>query len=91
MQLTRDSIFRCCSCNCQRDKNKANNQKNSIYNVNNNNSNADVWSSSGKRKVADEGCQTLSTGDIVITKMYFQEDLDKMSEKVITASPKKTA
>lgn len=87
----RDSLFRCCNCNCQRDKNKANNQKNSIYNVNNNNSNMDVWSSSGKRKVTDEGCQTLSTGDIVITKMYFQEDQDKMSEKVITASPKKTA
>lgn len=79
--------FRCCNCNCQRDKNKANNQKNNIYNVNNNNSNTDLWLSNKKTME----CQTLSTGDIVITKMYFQEEQDKLNEKVITASPKKIA
>lgn len=37
----------------------------------------------------DEACQTLSTGDIVITKIFFTEDQDKAQEKTLTSSPKK--
>lgn len=40
---------------------------------------------------ADAGCQTLSTGDIVIMKVYFKEDPDKGSERVIVSSPKRNA
>lgn len=39
----------------------------------------------------DEACQTLSTGDIVITKIFFKEDQDKAPEKVILSTPNKTA
>lgn len=35
----------------------------------------------------DVSCQTLSTGDIVITKIHFQEDQDKQS-KILISSPK---
>lgn len=37
----------------------------------------------------DVGCQTLSTGDIVIMKVHFKEDSDKGSERVII--PKRNA
>jgi hypothetical protein len=37
----------------------------------------------------EAACQTLSTGDIVITKIYFKEDQDKQPEKVITSSPRR--
>ncbi|GAB0089948.1 5'-Nucleotidase, C-terminal [Sergentomyia squamirostris] len=37
----------------------------------------------------DEACQTLSTGDIVITKIFFKEDQEKAQEKILTSSPKK--
>lgn len=37
----------------------------------------------------DQACQTLSTGDIVITKIYFIEDQEKGKEKIMTPSPKK--
>lgn len=40
---------------------------------------------------ADVGSQTLSTGDIVIMKVYFKEDQDKGSERVIVSSPKRNA
>jgi hypothetical protein len=39
----------------------------------------------------EAACQTLSTGDIVITKIYFKEDQDKQPEKVITSSPRRNA
>lgn len=39
----------------------------------------------------DAACQTLSTGDIVITKIFFKEDQVKGPEKVIVSSPKKIA
>lgn len=38
----------------------------------------------------DAGCQTLSTGDIVIMKVYFKEDQEK-GERVIVSSPKRSA
>ncbi|XP_059613250.1 uncharacterized protein LOC132259574 [Phlebotomus argentipes] len=37
----------------------------------------------------DEACQTLSTGDIVITKIFFKEDQEKAQEKILTSSLKK--
>jgi hypothetical protein len=37
----------------------------------------------------EAACQTLSTGDIVITKIYFKEDQDKLPEKVIVSSPRR--
>lgn len=39
----------------------------------------------------DEASQTLSTGDIVITKIFFKEDQDKEPEKVILSSTNKIA
>jgi hypothetical protein len=36
----------------------------------------------------DEACQTLSTGDIVITKIFFKEDQDEAAEKVILSTRK---
>lgn len=36
----------------------------------------------------DAACQTLSTGDIVITRIFFTED-EKEKERTITSSPKK--
>lgn len=41
-----------------------------------------------KSKV-DATCQTLSTGDIVITKVFFKEEVDKANQKVLLSSPKK--
>lgn len=37
----------------------------------------------------DEASQTLSTGDIVITKIYFKENQDKVEEKTLVPSYKK--
>lgn len=37
----------------------------------------------------DESCQTLSTGNIVITNIFFNEEAEKNQEKVLTSSPKK--
>ena len=42
------------------------------------------------RYVAEVGCQTLSTGDIVITKVYFPEGDTSASDICLTPSPKKT-
>ena len=43
-----------------------------------------AYSSRAAKK--DAACQTLSTGDIVITKIFFKEDQDKQ-EKVLISSP----
>ncbi|XP_055921597.1 uncharacterized protein LOC129952797 [Eupeodes corollae] len=40
---------------------------------------------------ADASSQTLSTGDIVITKIFFQEEQEKAKEKVLTSSPRRSA
>lgn len=45
---------------------------------------------SGNNK-SDAGSQTLSTGDIVIMKVYFKEDQEKGPERVIVSSPKRSA
>lgn len=37
----------------------------------------------------EEASQTLSTGDIVITKIYFKENQDKGEEKTLVPSQKK--
>jgi exonuclease 3'-5' domain-containing protein 1 len=37
---------------------------------------------------ADVACQTLSTGDIVITRIFFIEE-EKEREKTLTSSPKR--
>lgn len=41
------------------------------------------------RAMVDGACQTLSTGDIVITKVFFKEEQDRTNQKVLTSSPKK--
>ncbi|XP_067631476.1 uncharacterized protein egl [Eurosta solidaginis] len=41
-------------------------------------------------KLIDSTTQTLSTGDIVITKIFFQDEQGKPKEKVLTSSPKRT-
>ncbi|XP_063234532.1 egalitarian protein homolog [Bacillus rossius redtenbacheri] len=38
--------------------------------------------------VSDAACQTLSTGDVVITRIFFKEE-ERELEKTITASPRK--
>ncbi|XP_054740196.1 uncharacterized protein LOC129245821 [Anastrepha obliqua] len=40
-------------------------------------------------KLVDAASQTLSTGDIVITKIFFQDEQGKQKEKVLTSSPKR--
>lgn len=90
----------CCTCNCHGDKSISINQGTNNFfrnNINNNNSTvSNIWSNQPQRSNnwtsgIDEGCQTLSTGDIVITKIYFKEDQEKGPEKVIVSSPKKIA
>ncbi|XP_029725728.1 uncharacterized protein LOC109417065 isoform X2 [Aedes albopictus] len=39
-----------------------------------------------KAEMKEAGCQTLSTGDIVITKIFFKEEQDKKPEKTLTSS-----
>lgn len=61
----------------------------------NNNAVSSIWANQPPRTRnshgIDEECQTLSTGDIVITKIYFSKDQDEAPEKVIMSSPKKIA
>lgn len=47
-----------------------------------------VRSKSETKDDNDVACQTLSTGDIVITKIWFTEE-EKEREKTLTSSPKK--
>lgn len=42
-----------------------------------------------KTAMVDGSCQTLSTGDIVITKVFFKEEKDRSNQKVLISSPKK--
>lgn len=44
---------------------------------------------SGVKSVVEAGCQTLSTGDIVITKVFFPEGDSSASDICLTPSPKK--
>lgn len=39
-----------------------------------------------RAEMKEAGCQTLSTGDIVITKIFFKEELDKKPEKTLSSS-----
>lgn len=70
-----------CHCNCHSshsvgaDKANLSNQKVLVRNKLNTNK--------------DEASQTLSTGDIVITKIYFKENQDKVEEKTLVPSAKK--
>ncbi|XP_065370566.1 uncharacterized protein egl [Calliphora vicina] len=48
-----------------------------------------VNSDKGQVKMNDAASQTLSTGDIVITKIIFEDEHDKAKEKVLTSSPKR--
>jgi exonuclease 3'-5' domain-containing protein 1 len=38
------------------------------------------------KETKEAACQTLSTGDIVITKIFFKEDQDKKQEKIISST-----
>lgn len=42
-----------------------------------------------KVEMKEAGCQTLSTGDIVITKIFFKEEQDKKPEKTLSGSAKR--
>lgn len=42
-----------------------------------------------KAEMKEAGCQTLSTGDIVITKIFFKEEQDKKPEKTLSGSAKR--
>ncbi|XP_055319841.1 uncharacterized protein LOC129577220 [Sitodiplosis mosellana] len=83
-QFIKTEPKRCCLCNCQNNKVQMNNQRNINLNATNNH----VLGSNVK---LDAGCQTLSTGDIVIMKVYFKEDQEKGTERVIVSSPKRCA
>ncbi|XP_037820577.1 uncharacterized protein LOC119609745 [Lucilia sericata] len=48
-----------------------------------------VNSDKGQVKMIDAASQTLSTGDIVITKIIFEDEHEKAKEKVMTSSPKR--
>lgn len=48
-----------------------------------------VNSNKGQVKMIDAASQTLSTGDIVITKIIFEDEHEKAKEKVLTSSPKR--
>ena len=65
-------------CNCHESSNKVAN-----------NSSLPAAAEANKKRKIDEACQTLSTGDIVITKIFFKEELEKSNQKVLTSSPKK--
>lgn len=77
-------IYRCCSCNCHGVEQSF--VKPKFKSVN---SRLTVAERINGR--IDEACQTLSTGDIVITKIFFKEDQDKTPEKVILSSTNKVA
>ncbi|EEB12082.1 conserved hypothetical protein [Pediculus humanus corporis] len=64
-----------CTCNCHDD----------FYDSSNRQS-----ESTTRGDNEDVGCQTLSTGDIVITKIWFTEE-EKEREKTLLFSPKKSA
>lgn len=68
-----------CHCNCHSagGGDKANGPNQKVLQKNKFNSNK------------DEGSQTLSTGDIVITKIYFKENQEKGEEKTLVPSQKK--
>ncbi|XP_017472530.1 PREDICTED: uncharacterized protein LOC108363624 [Rhagoletis zephyria] len=63
-----------CNCNCERSSTPT------IRLVNN---------EKKAVKSIDSASQTLSTGDIVITKIFFQDEQGKPKEKVLTSSPKR--
>lgn len=42
------------------------------------------------KQSANAACQTLSTGDIVITKVFFQEEADRSPQKVLHSSSAQT-
>lgn len=48
-----------------------------------------ITNSTNTTNKKDESCQTLSTGNIVITNIFFTEEAEKNQEKVLTSSPKK--
>ncbi|XP_066997436.2 myosin heavy chain, non-muscle isoform X4 [Anabrus simplex] len=75
-QVGRNSEGVCCTCNCHNNKSSVDNQNKKNRNECNN-------------VVASEvACQTLSTGDIVITRIFFTEE-EKEREKTLTSSPKR--
>jgi len=41
--------------------------------------------------VVGSSAQTLSTGDIVVTKIFFQDEHEKAQEKFLMSSPKRAA
>lgn len=81
-----DSSAACCLCKCHMNVNSNINSINNVHLENTVNRNAfDVNNGPADLHKSNVGSQTLSTGDIVITKIHFREE-DKASEKVLEAS-----
>lgn len=82
------SSDRCCGCKCH-EKSRSSGQSSSDCGIM-----LSAETASSKTTVNcsgsahDAACQTLSTGDIVITTIYFTQE-EKDREKTLTASPKK--
>uniref|UniRef100_A0A0K8TLD3 Putative exonuclease n=1 Tax=Tabanus bromius TaxID=304241 RepID=A0A0K8TLD3_TABBR len=85
LQIVREKAknLKNCNCNCHNDI--IVNNRNII--TNNKNYNNDTTKTVQTSEVAS---QTLSTGDIVITKIFFQEDQEKAQEKILVSSPRRT-
>ncbi|KAK7864898.1 hypothetical protein R5R35_001987 [Gryllus longicercus] len=76
--ISKDAGNSCCRCNCH-------NKNPSVGNSNI--SNTKTYDISNVMSL-DVACQTLSTGDIVITRIFFTEE-EKEREKTLTSSPKR--
>uniref|UniRef100_A0A034WED4 Exonuclease 3'-5' domain-containing protein 1 n=1 Tax=Bactrocera dorsalis TaxID=27457 RepID=A0A034WED4_BACDO len=78
VQIIREKVKNAknCSCNCERSTTPT-------MRISNNEKKT--------VKLVDAASQTLSTGDIVITKIFFQDEQGKPKEKVLTSSPKRIA
>lgn len=74
----------CCSCKCHNNSNhESSPSEREKLCINDNNHVKDEISAMDK---VNNGSQTLSTGDIVITRIHFREE-DKASERILEASP----
>lgn len=80
---------RCCNCKChERSYSSANATSPPHVVVGSIDTVSSRASSNSTGSLNEAACQTLSTGDIVITTIYFTQE-EKEKEKTLTASPKK--
>ncbi|XP_073810985.1 egl_like_exo domain-containing protein [Musca autumnalis] len=81
LQIVREKTKNMKNCNCvgERSTTPTSNNSQMIRNT----------VDKGQVKMIDAASQTLSTGDIVITKIIFEDEHEKAKEKVLTSSPKR--